>query len=307
MNPSNEDILCESCIGDYNKRKQNYEAMTDVRVRMRSYQVLGLTKPFNQFEWEKTTCNNQETCWGPAERIFEVRQKSNNKMHLIHYKIRRNQLNEEVVNRIYLNMTKRDSEEEHIFTSIGSCSDLKSFFWPDLFKHSDTHHQKRTYYFYVSIIPRRPVPHLKDVPIVWWPNKFKTPDRIYPMTMNFYFYEANLELPFPKTFEELEMNHSQSHLTFLEMYEGGAGLKVSQYKWRNNDSFEREDPLPFWTDRRSSTDLSVALYENKFRPRWINTHQVQEQNCYIKNYQNGFSGPVVSFWARLNSFNAWFS
>ena len=304
VNPSNEVILCKNCVEDYKKRQDNYEKM-DVRIKIRSYQVVGLTKPFNKFEWERTRCNNRSHCWGLSQRIFEVRQKPD-RMCLIHYKIRPNQRNEEVVNRLYLSLTKKESKNEHIYTSIGSTSNVREFFWPDLFKKSDSH-QNLTYYFHVSIVPRDPLPlaGLEDIPIAWWPDSMKSPDRIYPMTMTFSFYEASMGLPFPTSYTDLQKNHKPSHLTFLDMYEGGGGLRVSQYKWIENSSFEREDPLPFWTDRRSRISVDAALYENRFRPRWINPHHLDEENCYISNYQNGFAGPITSFWARLNTTNTW--
>ena len=282
-----------------------------MKINLRSYQVVGLTKSYNQYEWEKTRCNNLSGCWGPPERIFEVRQKTDN-MQLVHYKIRPGQVHEEVVNRLYLSPKKKEYERERntnekIYTSIGSCSNMKSFFWPDLFnKNSST--QKKTYYFHASIIPRDPVIGLENLPIVWWPNKLQSPDRIFPMTMNFEFFEShkNSNLPFPKSYNDLVSNYKPSHLTFLDMYEGGGGLRASQYKWIDNETLEREEPLPLWTNKRSRIDLDVALYENKFRPRWINPHHLDENNCFVKNYQNGFSGPIISYWARVHKNNAWY-
>ena len=37
-----------------------------MKIKLRSYQVLGLTKNFNQYDWEKTRCNNLSGCWGPV-------------------------------------------------------------------------------------------------------------------------------------------------------------------------------------------------------------------------------------------------
>ena len=123
------------------------------------------------------------------------------------------------------------------------------------------------------------------------------------MTMNFSFFEANLGLAFPNTYEDLVKNHTPSHLTFIDMYEGGGGLRVSQYKWI--ETFKNDAPLPFWTDKRSSLSVDIALYENRFRPRWINQNHIGEEECYIPNFQSGFAGPITSYWARLNSFNSW--
>ena len=163
----------------------NYQEM-DVKIKLRSYQVNKLTKPFNQYEWEKTRCKNPSDCWGLSERIFEVRQREN-RMQFIHHKIRPNQNNEEVVNRLYLNLKKKESRNEQIYTSIGSCSRMRSFFWPDLFAESLS---QKTFFYHASIIPRDPVIGLENVPILWWPNELKSPDRIYPMTMTFSFFEA---------------------------------------------------------------------------------------------------------------------
>ena len=274
----------------------------DVRIKIRSYQVVGLTKPFNMYEWEKTRCTNTKNCWGLSQRVFEVRQKEN-KMCLIHSKIRRNQINEEVVNRLYFSLKKKESKTEHIFSSIGSTSNIRSFFWPDLFKQSDSK-LKPTYYFHASIVPRlSPPPCFNDIPISWWPDTIKTPERISPMTMNFSFFEANLGLAFPNTYADLVKNHPPSHLTFIDMYGGGGGLRVSQYKWI--ETFKNDAPLPFWTDKRSSLSVDIALYENRFRPRWINQNHIGEEECYIPNFQSGFAGPITSYWARLNSFNSW--
>ncbi len=283
-----------------------------MKIKLRSYQVLGLTKNFNQYDWEKTRCNNLSGCWGPAERILEVRQKPDI-MQMIHIKIRPNQTNEEVVNRLYLSLKKKEYQRERnsnekIYTSIGSCSKMKDFFWPDLFSGNSSL-KKKTYYFHVSIVPRDPVSGLENLPVVWWPDELKTRDRVFPMTMNMEFFESHkdLNLPFPSSYNELVTNYKPSHLTFLDMYEGGAGLRVSQYKWVDNETLNREAPLPLWSNKRSRTDLDVALYENKFRPRWINTQHLDEKNCFVKDFQNGFSGPIVSYWARVHHFNAYFS
>ena len=296
---------------DYQKRLQNYQEM-DIKIKLRSYQVVGITKPYNQYEWEKTKCHSLKGCWGAAERIFEVRQKKDN-MQLVHYKIRPNQDNEEVVNRLYLSLKKKIYEREknsneHIYTSIGSCSSMKSFFWPDLFSGNSSH-QNKTYYFHVSIIPRDPVSGFENVPHVWWPNKLKSRDRIFPMTMNFEFFESHKHLnpPFPMSYNELVTNYKPSHLTFLDMYEGGGGLRASQYKWVDNETLQREEPLPLWTNKQSKIDIDVALYENKFRPRWINPNHLDENNCFVKNFQNGFSGPIISYWARVHHYNAYYT
>ena len=290
---------------DYQRRTKNYQDM-DINIKLRSYQVKGLTKSFNQYEWEKTRCSDLSRCWGLSERIFEVRQKKN-QMQLIHLKIRPNQTNEEVVNRLYLNLKKKESRNEQIYTSIGSCSTMRSFFWPDLFTESLSNPRK-TFYYHVSFIPRDPVIGLENLPIVWWPNEMKSPERIYPMTINFSFFEAkqDCKLPFPESYADLEMNYKPSHLTFLDIYEGGGGLRATQYKWIKNDAFDRRDPLPLWTNKRSKIDVDVALYENKFRPRWINPHHLNEDNCYVRGFQDGFAGPITSFWARVHNFNSWY-
>ena len=305
-NPSNEDIICQHCVIDYQRRLQNYQDM-NVRIKLRSYQIVGLTKPYDQFEWEKTVCKNPTGCWGPSERIFEVRQK-NDKMQLVHYKIRPNQTNEEVVNRLYLSLKKKESQSQHIFTTIGSCTNMKSFFWPDLFGGSSSQ-QKNTVYFYAAVIPRDPVTGFENVPLVWRPNSLKSPSRVYPMIMNFEFFESykQLKLPFPESYQDLVRNYKPSHLTYLDMYEGGGGLRASQYKWIDNNSMDRKDPLPLWTNKWSSTDLDVALYENRFRARWINPYHLDEDTCYVRNYQNGFAGPITSFWARVHKLNKWYS
>ena len=74
-NPSNEEILCRSCVNDYEKRKQNYEEM-DEKIKTRSYQVPGITKSYNLYEWEKTNCfnpNKRPNCDGSCEFISDTR------------------------------------------------------------------------------------------------------------------------------------------------------------------------------------------------------------------------------------------
>ena len=208
---------------------------------------------------------------------------------------------------MFINLVKKESKNEQIYTSIGSTSQMRSFFWPELFRQTQPSTKNKTYYYYVCVLPRVPVVGLEDLPIVWWPNQFKAPDRIYPMTMELSFFEANTKIPFPKDFKELEMNHKPSHLTYIDMYEAGGGLRVSQYKWIDNDVFKFNEPLPLWTNKHSRLGVDLALYDNKFRPRWINPYHVQESNCFIRNHQNGWAGPVTSFWARLNSTNAFYS
>lgn len=302
--PSSAPVLCSFCLSDYKARKQNYGDM-NVKIKQRSYQVVGVTKPFNMYEWEKVICRNPTGhCWGPSERIFQVKAKKDQLM-LVHYKIGIRG-SEECVNRVYVNLRRGPSRHYHVYTGIGMCSNMRSFFWPGLFSEG-VRSQKKLHYYHVSMIPGDPLEeHLKDQPIACWDQSYKTPSRFYPMMLNFEFFEATPHKAHPKTLQDLTQDHRPSHLTFIDMYPGCSGLRVSQFRWMNNDILDKSSPLPLWVTPGSTNYINALLYED-WRPRWIDTNHLQPDNCFIPKHQDGFAGPVKSFWGRINDFNGYYS
>ena len=73
--------------------------------------------------------------------------------------------------------------------------------------------------------------------------------------------------------------------TRIEMYPGGSGLKVSQYKKIQQWQVE---------GARVETD-------------WLPQEWRESYGGYIPDKQHGWAGPVVSYWARLDASYRYFS
>ena len=68
----------------------------------------------------------------------------------------------------------------------------------------------------------------------------------------------------------------------------GSGFRATQYRFVANTNL---------CERSRSTS----------RPDWIKDWHLNEDEAYIEGVQDGFVGPIVSYWARIHSVNKFFS
>ena len=108
---------------------------------------------------------------------------------------------------------------------------------------------------------------------------------------------------FPSSVKDLDDNHHPVARTYLELYPGGSGLRVSQYKYVKNSEFKecRADILCY----------EVGGLDIKYSPPlWVkdlNEDHVSSAEVFIENTQDGFCGPIISYYVRYHANNSYYS
>ena len=96
-----------------------------------------------------------------------------------------------------------------------------SFLFPDLIEQQPG---SSYYLHFESTIRDKLPPHLSfyyDMNIDSWPDMYRTPSYVYPLSMRFTHYLMTEGLGFPKTEYELKQNHEKIALTYIDLYPGG--------------------------------------------------------------------------------------
>ena len=70
-----------------------------------SYKVAGRTHEEDKHEWSFGKCKNENGCWGPFERIFDVKITEDNKYCFLNTKVLPD-LNEEVVDKFFIKLER---------------------------------------------------------------------------------------------------------------------------------------------------------------------------------------------------------
>ena len=164
-------------------------------------------------------CSNLHACWGPSERLFQVKRKVN-LFQYSNYKIKTSP-NEELIDRMYLNLERRGLWNDQFHSAINSVSKHPKFLFPDLIHHEPG---SSYYVYFESRIREKLPPHLSfyyDKNFDAWPDTYRTPAYMYPLSMSFTHYLKTEGLPFPKTEYDLKQNHTKIALSYLDLYPGG--------------------------------------------------------------------------------------
>ena len=278
INNSTGSLNCDFCVEDYFRRKRSREGVLDTS----SYQVTGCTHPNDHWEWEFGICRNKEKCWGQYERIFDIKRKgyfyqmTNSKC--------KDGIHEEIQHRMYFTL-KQKYHSPMLLNSMSSKYGHSPFFWPGLFEGEP---QKAWYIYSINTGPNKPLPYLwmKNSPIAVWPKEFQIPDYVYPNQMWFYIHRYDQKKPWPETLGEMERDHIPVGLVYLQLYQGGSGFVCRQYKYRRNQEF----------------DDSVRVSEGDY----FNDCYVLPYESYIPFVQDGYAGPVISYYHKIHSRNPFF-
>ena len=234
--------------------------------------------------WEFGICANLEKneCWGNKwQRLFDIRRhnKQKHKIQFSNIKVIKGTHNEEILNRMQVQLTELRYGGGYRGVSMMS---KPALFWPGLF-HDSKGRSSSCYYSWIELLPQESLPphklYLRNLPFSNWPDVYKSPEFIFTHRLNFLTFKEVPGLPIPQTYYDLKMNHIPHSQTFCEFYPGGAGMKVSQYKYRFNQTFQEE---------------SVPIVKD-----WKSYH-IAEDDLFIDCVQDGYSGPVISYWARLD-------
>ena len=282
-NPSAMELTCQWCRQDWNARLKTWP----ISGKLFSYRVEGVTEADDFWEWEMGRCGNNKTCWGKKERIWDVRRVRNGQRFSFAHHTLTNNI-EKTHDRMYATFVRSSGKDNLVYTSITRKWDQCADFWSDCLPVVPN--PKR--HIYISMASRECVPkEYEHLPKNEWPSFYRTAKYMNPNRMEMrYFDEQQGEATdrfkaVPISLSSLESFLPEIARTTIEMYPGGSGLKVSQYRkipqWQNEGAHVETDWLPHeWRDGRGG---------------------------YIPNIQHGWAGPVVSYWARLDATYRYFS
>ena len=247
---------------------------------MRSYQVDGSTNSEEMWWWEFGSCDNVD-CWGPYERTLKF-QRQQNRMRLSNFKKSKFSNNPpERLDQIFFPISQLS---QNTYSGLACPVSLGGLFWP-LFKNFE---KKQQLHIHISMISKKILPeHVKFSEKKNYPSFYKNhPHYIYPHTIEFRIF-GEVKAPLPSTIQELEdSGRPEIGRVFGFLYPGGAGLRMEHYKFL-------EGPKP--EERRQTPEIP------SWWPGW------GQFAGYIKDFQYGWAGPVVSFWRRSSIDNGYFS
>jgi hypothetical protein len=282
-NPSAKELTCQLCRQDWDARWKN----RPISSKLMSYRVEGVTEPDDFWEWQNGRCGNHKSCWGQKERIWDVRRAKNSQRYSFAHHTLSNNI-EKTTDRMYATFVRKTGKENLEYTAITMKASQSADFWPDCLPVVPMPRR----HIYISMASKEYVTkEVEKLPKNEWPTTYRTAKYMNPNRMEIRYFD---EKPGENTDRFKEKTASLSSLesylpeiarTIIEMYPGGSGLKVSQYKmippWKNEDKRVKVDWLPsLWKD---------------------------DYGGYIPNIQHGWAGPVVSYWSRLDDTYRYFS
>lgn len=298
LNPSTESLLCDNCFQDCNQRYKYYKEM-NLRSSKRSYQVRDHTFSSDLWPWERCICQSQNGCWGQAQRIFDIKRKFN-RFQLTHSKTI-NGITETVLDRQYFKVEREcpSSSTNFYHWGIGMKTRKPYFFWPNFLLNEP---KNATYYFYVCLQQMQRLPNeFQNIPVCSRPYQYQTPEYKYLMTMKIEIFREHRDLrQSPTTYSQLE-KHNPVGRCYLQLYPGAAAFVCKQFVWLKNEKYDEEEykhMLP-----------ALTLFEEPPKPQanWIASHYVEENECFIPGYRDGFGGPITSYYVRVHALNPYFS
>ena len=237
-------------------------------------------------------------------RLFQVRRRQD-RFQLSNIKIL-NSPYEECTDRFVVSLKKIGSRDQYQHRGISITSRHPRFLFPELIERCPG----SSYFIYVESRIRDSLPeelvYLKDIRQSEWPQEYRAPNFLFPLSMKIEHYREALsaDKKIPETRFQLLTRHIPVARTIIDLYPGGgcstktlfhniyftvssgAGFRSSQYIYLENSRFESD---------------TVNI-----RPDWIDEFHVSSQESYIPHVQDGFCGPIVSYWSRVNSYNKWF-
>ena len=280
VNDSVEPLFCDYCFSDYFTRQTNRRKCN---ILENSYQVEGLTYSLDKWDWDYCICRNGNNCWGPSERLFDLKRKKN------FYQMTQTKVldgvHEQVEDKIYFEM-KQKSNYPKRFTGIANRFTRPSFFWPNLF---DGQPRQDGYIFHVDNQTNLPLPpHMRGSPFCSLPKVYQVPEYMFVNNFTFEIFRRNPEFPWPTNLWESKLNHHPVAITTLDLYPGGSGFKCKQLKFLVNQEFDKSV--------KSSSDV-----------KWTEKEYIWEREAFIPNKQDGYAGPITSYYHRINCVNPYFS
>ena len=281
-NPAVRKLLCETC----------FLKITDEKF---CYCIQG--EPIERtvkFDWSGFQCTN-DACWGSYEQYFQIKRKwriqrefSGYEYMFTNKKIMIDGKNEECLDRTFMKM--RDvTSKGNIYEGLGIVNTKSSgtpcFGFPKLIDK-----EEETSYFMHVTCHQSP----------------QNNENIYPQTMVLEHFQKDPTCKdIPKNYKELSDKHHPVALTVIEMYPGAAGCKMLQFKYLQNVEFKKYDK-DNWLELQGlpREERHTRLKWEGWMTEWKN--YIDERGAFIEFQQNGWAGPIISYWGRVNDKNEWF-
>ena len=196
-----------------------------------------------------------------------------------------NGVHEQVEDRQYFEL-KRKSTYPNRFTGIANRGSRPAFFWPNLF---DGEPHKDWYIFHVDNQTNLPLPaNMKGGPFCSLPKVYQVPEYKFVNNFTFEIYRRDPEFPWPTNLWDSQKNHYPVAITTLDLYPGGAGFECKQYKFLRNQDFDKSV--------RCSSDME-----------WTEKEYIFPWETFIPYKQDGYAGPITSYYHRINCENPYFN
>ena len=276
-NPSFKVIFCDACIERAHEKKRREVLLG----KDRSYQVVNFTNSLIKYDWSGYQgCENVQ-CWGRKERYIKILRHWVNRKHFVGYQYSFSNFNvgvisDECTDRFYFNLEKTENPKLHEAITSQTTKSPK-FFFPNIIDNS-----LRDSQFYLHI-------QQEDF-------SKSSPNYRHPSTLKIDHYRRNEEMViFPTTASDLSY-HKPAAASIVELYPGGAGLKVSQFKYVENETIKNSENLIY--NPSDPVDLPPAA--------WVYSSPAKKSEVFVEGLQNGWVGPIVSYWSRYDHLNSFF-
>lgn len=178
------------------------------------------------------------------------------------------------------------------YEGIVTTSNTPCLLFPGLFKNYRGMVGKK-FHVYVKIEQKiLPPADILHKPLSEWPESYKSRYFMSPMILTFEYYAHKDGVLFPNVREDLD-DHFLLGTSFIELYRGGAGFKAVE--------FEYVQHMPEVTENVWREKLSMIRYISNSLASCDDYFQyLSPKDVFLEGLKNGYSGPFVSYWARLN-------
>ena len=277
-NPSFKMIFCDTCIERAHEKKRREVVLG----KERSYQVIDYTNPQMKYEWSGFQGCVNVNCWGTKERYLKIFRHWVNLKHFTGYQyLFRNykvgEISDECTDSFYFNLQKTSNPRLHEAITSQTVKS-PSFIFPNIIDKST---QASQYYLHIQ-----QEDHDKS-----------SPNYLHPSTLKVNHYrKSEGSAMFPSSLEDLAVWHKPAAASIIELYPGGSGLKISQYKYVENTQFIDSDHLIY--DPNDPIVIPPST--------WVYSRNLKKSEVYAEGIQSGWIGPIISFWSRHDHVNCFF-
>ena len=135
-----------------------------------------------------------------------------------------------------------------------------------------------------------PLPdHMRGSPFCYLPKVYQDPSYKFVNTFTFDIFRKKPGNPWSTNLWESKQYHYSVAITTLNLYPGGAGFECKQYKYLKNDEFDK-------SVKSSDCDMS-----------WTEPEFIHPYEAFVPYKQDGYAGPITSYYHRVNCENPFFT